>query len=79
MQFWGDIVLQHPDLIPEIPKDVIALAWGYEANHPFELECARFAEAGIPFYVCPGTSSWCSLGGRTANALGNRHEPRIAG
>jgi hypothetical protein len=25
----------------------------------------------VPFYVCPGTSSWLSLVGRTSNALGN--------
>ena len=35
MQFWGDIVLEHPELIPELPSDVIPLAWGYEADHPF--------------------------------------------
>jgi hexosaminidase len=71
MQFWGDIVNQHPELVPEIPRDVIGLPWGYEADHPFDVESARFAAAGLPFYVCPGTSSWTSLAGRTTNALGN--------
>jgi hexosaminidase len=70
-QFWGDIILNHPALIPEIPKPSIALNWGYEADHPFETECKAFSEAGIPFYVCPGTSSWNTLVGRTDNALGN--------
>jgi len=28
-------------------------------------------KAGIPFYVCPGTSSWNSIGGRTENMLAN--------
>ena len=27
--------------------------------------------SGIAFYVCPGTSSWCSIAGRTDNAIGN--------
>jgi hypothetical protein len=71
MQFWGDIITQHPELIPELPKDIIALEWGYEADHPFDEHGAAFAAAGIPFYVCPGTSSWCSIAGRTDNALGN--------
>jgi hexosaminidase len=71
MQFWGDIIIQHPELIPELPKDTLALEWGYEANHPFDAHGAQFAAAGVPFYVCPGTSSWCSVGGRTDNALGN--------
>ena len=71
MQFWGDIIIQHPELIAELPKDVIALEWGYEADHPFAEHCPQFAAAGIPFYVCPGTSAWCSLAGRTHNALVN--------
>jgi hypothetical protein len=71
MQFWGDIVLQHPELISELPHDVIALNWGYEAGHPFDREAGQFEVAGIPFYVCPGTSSWSSLAGRTDNALAN--------
>ena len=71
MQFWGDIIVQHPELISELPKDAIALEWGYEARHPFDDHGAKFAASGIPFYVCPGTSSWCSIAGRTDNALGN--------
>jgi len=71
MQFWGDIVLQHPELIGELPRPIEALNWGYEADHPFADEGAKFAAAGIGYQVCPGTSTWLSLGGRTANALGN--------
>ena len=71
MQFWGDIILHQPDLIPELPADAIAMEWGYEASHPFEEHCEHFAEAGLRFYVCPGTSSWNAIAGRTENALGN--------
>lgn len=71
MQFWGDIILKQPELIGELPDRTIALEWGYEFDHKFDERCARFADAGVPFYVCPGTSSWNSLTGRTANALGN--------
>lgn len=71
MQFWGDIIVQQPALIADLPKDSVALEWGYEADHPFSEHCPQFRASGIPFYVCPGTSSWNSLGGRTDNALGN--------
>ncbi len=71
MHFWGDIILHHPELISELPRDAVALVWGYEAAHPFDKECAAFAKSGLPFFVCPGTSSWNSLVGRTANMLGN--------
>lgn len=71
MQFWGDIIVHHPDLVAELPRDTIALEWGYEAEHPFEKHGAIFAKSGIPFYVCPGTSSWNTVAGRTENAIGN--------
>jgi hypothetical protein len=71
MMFWGDVILHQPDLIAELPKDIIALEWGYEANHPFDKEGEAFAKAGIPYYVCPGTSSWNSIAGRAQNALDN--------
>ena len=71
MMFWGDIIMHQPELIPELPKDIIALEWGYEANHPFDKDGEHFARAGVPFYVCPGTSSWCSIAGRTDNCLEN--------
>lgn len=30
-----------------------------------------FSESGISFYVCPGTSSWNTIGGRVTNSYGN--------
>ncbi len=71
MQFWGDILMEHPELVDRLPRETIALEWGYEANHPFDEHGARFAASGVPFYVCPGTSSWNSIAGRTHNALAN--------
>ena len=71
MQFWGDVILEHPELLAELPEGAIALEWGYEADHPFADDTLRFAAAGFEFYVCPGTSSWNSFAGRTRNALEN--------
>jgi hypothetical protein len=48
------------------------LVWGYEHDYPFARNGRRFAEAGIPFYVCPGTSSWRTVAGNTENCLGNQ-------
>jgi hypothetical protein len=72
MMFWGDIILKYPNMIPELAApNIIALNWGYEADHPFAKEAAQFARAKIPFYVCPGTSTWQTLLGRHDNALAN--------
>lgn len=77
--FWGDIVLRHPELVARLPKDLVALDWGYEAEHPFAREAAEFRKAGLEFYVCPGTSSWRSLGGRVENMRVNLQAAEQAG
>ena len=71
MMYWGDVLLEHPELLPQLPQQGIVLEWGYEADHPFARDSRSFQEAGLDFYVCPGTSSWNSFGGRTTNALRN--------
>jgi len=71
MQFCADVLVHYPELAREIPRDPIALVWGYERDHPFARECGLFAQAGLRFYVCPGTSSWNSIGGRWNNASAN--------
>jgi len=79
MMFWADVAFQHPELIPEVPGDAIPLLWGYEADHPFDAQCEVVARRGSPFYVCPGTSSWCSFAGRTDNCLANLRNAATAG
>ncbi len=71
MMFWGDIILHYPELIRELPRDVIALNWGYEADHPFEKETAMFSQSRLPFYVCPGTATWMTLIGRHDTSFAN--------
>jgi hexosaminidase len=79
IMFWGDIILKYPKLIRELPKNAIALNWGYEANHPFEKEAAQFAKTQIPFYICPGTSTWQTIIGKHDNALANLRAAAKAG
>lgn len=79
MMFWGDIILHYPELIGELPEEVIALNWGYEADHPFEREAEIFSRAKVPFYVCPGTSTWMTLIGRHDNGFANLRRGAVAG
>jgi hypothetical protein len=78
-QVWADMLLRYPDLVGEVPKDLIALVWGYEADSPLMQRCALLRDAGLAFYVCPGTSSWLSIAGRTQNALANIKQAAQAG
>jgi hypothetical protein len=80
MQFWSDIIVRdEPELVAELPHDVVALEWGYEANYPFDQHGALIAASGRSFYVCPGTSSWNTLAGRTDNSVGNIRNAAING
>ncbi len=79
MMFWGDIALEHPELIADLPGDALPLLWGYEADHPFAEQTGALAATGLEFYVCPGTSSWLSFAGRWSNALANLAAAASAG
>lgn len=68
---WGDMVARHPELAERLPADVTICEWGYEANHPFSARAATLAALGIRHVLCPGTSSWMSVLGRTTNAVEN--------
>jgi len=55
--------------------------FGYtrEALRGFEGQVPPFVDAGIPFWVCPGTSTWNTLLGRLANARANLEDAATVG
>jgi hypothetical protein len=61
MMMWGDIILQHPGNLAEIPRDTIMLTWGYDARASFEDQIIPFAKSGYEFFVCPGVSDWSRI------------------
>lgn len=54
---WGDIVLNHRELIDELPSNMIFLNWEYGANVTNKATKA-FSKAGVTQIVCPGTQGW---------------------
>lgn len=71
LQVWGDTVRRTPSIAAELPRDITVLDWGYERERSLDRSAATLSRAGLPFYLCPGTSSWTSLTGRTDNAIAN--------
>ena len=57
VMMWGDIVLEHPEKMSELPEGTIMLNWSYDSQ-PNEENVKTFAKAGLPQIVCPGTSTW---------------------
>ncbi|MDX6271305.1 MAG: hexosaminidase [Acidobacteriota bacterium] len=58
LMFWGDIALTHPELIGQIPKDLIVMNWAYGARDDFTARLKPFKDAGLEQFVCPGVSNW---------------------
>ena len=61
MMMWGDIILQHPDKLGDVPKDTVMLTWGYDPRPNFEDQIVPFAKSGYAFFVCPGVSNWSRI------------------
>lgn len=69
--FWADIALSHPESASAIPEDMVCLAWDYEPTARFAEWCRVLRSVQREVWVCPGTSSWRSITGRTTERRGN--------
>jgi len=58
LMFWGDIALNHPELIGNVPKDMIVMNWNYGPRDSFESRIKPFQDAGLDQFVCPGAGNW---------------------
>ncbi len=54
MLIWGDILLEHPDVIPTLPRDILIGTWTYDALENFDRYIVPFRSAGFEVFVCPG-------------------------
>jgi len=56
--FWGDIARHYPELLAQLPKDMIADAWVYEPRPDYLAYLEPFRAAGLDVLVSPGASNW---------------------
>lgn len=68
---WGDVLINNNNVLDKIPKNMIFVDWGYDAQYPFEKNLKKLKEANIKFMAAPGSTTWCSLLGRTSDYLEN--------
>jgi hexosaminidase len=69
--FWGDVAMNHPDLVKTLPKDLIAVGWHYSPDTSFTRFIAPFRDAGIETWVSPGVNNWNRVYPDNAMALPN--------
>lgn len=53
---WGDIADQHDEILQNLDKDIIFLAWSYAADDHFDAFLQPYVESGHQFIVAPGVS-----------------------
>ena len=59
VMMWADILLQHPETIGELPKDVMFLNWYYGTKEEqMENMISTLARLDCGQIVCPGTTTW---------------------
>jgi hypothetical protein len=69
---WHYDAPRDPATLPAAVREIAArFGLDDDALRGFAGQLPAFADAGMPFWVCPGTSSWNSLVGRLPNARAN--------
>ena len=78
---WGDFLKSNAEAIAKLPTDgsVVVCEWGYEASDDFAPALSKLRAAGVPAFVCPGTSGWNSIAGRWTNAEANLRRAAVQG
>jgi hypothetical protein len=71
LNVWGDIVLEHGDLLDRWPKDVVMLNWDYQRRGQRIARTREITDAGLEVVVCPGTNAWGSHGCRMELGMDN--------
>ena len=66
VMFWADMIYNYPQSYHMVPKDAIALEWGYELIQSQRMtdHCIAYRNAGVRYYVCPSVNTHGSLTSR---------------
>ncbi|MGN6421543.1 MAG: family 20 glycosylhydrolase [Pseudobacter sp.] len=54
LMVWGDIAIQHEEILDQLPVDIVWLTWEYGIPASFDKWILPFKKRGLSFMVCPG-------------------------
>ncbi|NOY78006.1 MAG: family 20 glycosylhydrolase [Calditrichaeota bacterium] len=57
MIMYGDIILRNPEILTQLPKDILIMDWHYHASDDFP-SVEFFQRTGRKFLISPGVSDW---------------------
>ena len=70
VMMYGDIILKHPEILTEIPDDIIMFDWHYYPRQEYP-SVELFRKAGRAFIVSPGIHNWRRFFPNITDALAN--------
>jgi len=71
--FWGDVIVEDPGYMTELPKDIICMNWDYDPSYR-EDHAEKLAATGVTQYLCPGIQGWNQLIDRFDTSYRNLHK-----
>ncbi len=57
VMFWGDIAVEHPEMISSLPSDLWVASWQYGYHRSYEKWLKPFEGTGMKIFVCPWVAS----------------------
>ncbi len=67
---WGDIILNHPEILSKFPESTVFLNWGYGPDVTDD-STEKFAHEGVSYCVCPGVIGWSRFASNINDATVN--------
>jgi len=71
LAWWYEAPVDSPHIPPALREVASEFGFSEKAQKGFAGHVPAFVEAGLPFWVCPGTSTWQTFIGRFSNARAN--------
>ena len=79
MMLWGDFAHAHPQVLSQLPRDLVIASWDYTRRDDYTDRVAPIRAAGLDLLVCPGTHNWNRVFPNLDDALPNIQRLTLAG